>query len=71
MLLASREDMTGGSDNLLQEIMEKEGRWFTGLDSCLWKQDKKHFISSLFFHERRNVSPLSCGKGMKVEGRDC
>lgn len=49
MLLASREDMLGGCDNLLQEIMETEDRWFTGLDSCLWKRDRKHFISSLFF----------------------
>lgn len=37
MLLASKEDMIGGCENLLQEIMETEGRWFTDLYSCLWK----------------------------------
>lgn len=49
--------------------METEGGRFTGLGSCLWKEDKKHFHSFFFIIGGENVSSLSYEKGMKEEGR--
>lgn len=69
MLPAFREDTMKDCDNLVQECMETEDGRFTGLGSCLWKEDKKYFHSSFVFIGGEDVSSLSYAKGMKEEGR--